>query len=80
MNSSKLSALRWSIDCNARGVGYLGPTVKRLGPLPELAAITAAGLLRCEEDLRVKGRRDADKCGYWITKAGRAVLGGADVG
>lgn len=71
---SDITALRWSVSCNERGVGYLGPTVKRHGPLPELTRITAEGLLRCEEDVRSFGRRDAEQCGYWITDAGRAAL------
>lgn len=70
MSGQDTANLRWSITCNGRGIGYLGPTVKRFGPLPELAHLVRAGLLTC---VRVKGVRSADRCGYFITERGRTL-------
>jgi hypothetical protein len=74
----EVTALRWSARCNDEfNIGFLGPTVKRHGPLPEMGSITRLGLVVCEEDAKVTGRRDPEKCGYWITDLGRSALAGA---
>jgi hypothetical protein len=68
-----LVGLQWARRCNDEyGVGYLGPTVKRHGPLPEYAGAVTAGFLRCETD--VFDSRRTEILGYFITPAGRQAL------
>ena len=57
--------LAWMIRVNGAGRenggrGLYGPTVRRLGSVPECDRLTAMGIARLSED------------GYWILPAGRA--------
>lgn len=66
--------LGWMVRCNDEyRVGYLGPTVRRFGPLPECASLVEGGFARCVTHFC--GRRETPKArGYWITVAGRTAL------
>jgi hypothetical protein len=69
--------LRWAADLNADGIGFLGPTVIKQGPLAEYSSACALGLVRCVAP-DAKGSRpglDWRPFGYWLTEAGRATLG-----
>jgi hypothetical protein len=61
--------LRWMMVCNKDGVGLFFPTVRKHGPLPELANLVALGLctVTTESD-------DNLRFGYWITDAGRKAF------
>lgn len=67
---SDLVNLRWMIRCNDEyQCGYLGPTVRRFGRLPELESLIAAGLATCNDRSMWSARKPP--YGYWITDAGR---------
>jgi hypothetical protein len=57
-----LKELRWAEHVNQGGTGLYGPTVRRHGDLPEMAALVSAGLLRLLPT------------GYWLTEAGSMAL------
>lgn len=65
--------LSYMTEANATGHGLFGPTVRRLGALPEMMDLEAGGLaeLRDWPGFRQRG------CGYWITAAGRRALAAA---
>lgn len=70
LEEDELTALRWSVRCNDEyGFGYLGPTVRKVGPLPVYGRLVEQGLLRCVTDAR-----QGAISGYFITDAGRQAL------
>lgn len=69
LTENDVSVLRWSAHCNDEfGVGFLGPSVKKFGRLPECEAMIRDGYVTCNDD------RDGDVRGYWVTPAGRKAL------
>lgn len=70
--------LRWAVRCNARNVGYLGPTVRRRGPLSEYDRLVRDGLLQLIDS--TASTRALEAYGYWITKTGRAALAALNEG
>lgn len=74
MTEQDLSNLRWMIRCNDQyKVGYLGPTVKRFGRVPECELLVEAGLAKCNDGLGWTAKNP--RLGYFITAEGRAALG-----
>jgi hypothetical protein len=63
--------LNWAADCNWRGIGFLGPSVRRFGPIPEYEPYVAEGVVRVVQSGE---SRNTKALGYWITDAGRAAL------
>lgn len=68
-----LTLLRWCRTCNEEGIGFLGPTVWRHGPLPEYVYAIEDGLVRCVDPPQDR-RTDRRSCGYWLTDRGLATL------
>ena len=65
-----ITNLRWMVKLNKIGCGYLGPTVRKVGPVDDVTPCVDAGWAI----LRIV--RLHTKSGYWITDAGRAALSG----
>lgn len=72
MTETDISNLKWMIRCNDDGIGFLGPSVRRLGRLPELEHLTLAGLATCNDG--TPWRPVKSRYGYWITDAGRLAV------
>jgi hypothetical protein len=53
--------LRWMIEVNDQGKGFLKKSVRKFGDLPEMEGLVEAGY--CYESR-----------GYWVTQRGRAAL------
>lgn len=68
------TALRWALRCNEQGIGYLGPSVRKSGPLPEMAGLLKAGFLTLEHG-QPRAKNDRER-GYFITDLGRRALAG----
>ena len=62
--------LRWMVRCNADNIGFLGPTIRKSGPLPELDGLVRKGLAEVRRPII----RSIMHGGYWITVAGRRAL------
>jgi hypothetical protein len=61
--------LGWMVRCNDdHGIGFLGPSVRRFGRMPECENLIRNGHATCNDH---GSRRES---GYWITPAGRALL------
>lgn len=71
LTEAERTCLRWAAYLNPKGVGFLGPTVKRHGPLPVYSGVVGSGLARCVE--AVWEKPDQMACGYWLTEAGQEV-------
>ncbi len=79
LTDDELTCLRWCarLDRAPDRIGFLGPTVKRHGPVPEYASAVAKGLVRCVEPMAPVYRGGAAPFGYWITAEGRRALAAA---
>lgn len=60
--------LMWAVRCNNEGIGFLGPSLKKYGPVQECEDLVRRGLLSAVRE----GSRE--EMGYWITDAGRAAI------
>lgn len=77
MTETDISNLKWMIRCNDEsGIGFLGPSVRRFGRLPELDHLTKDGLATCYDGSPWQPVKS--KYGYWITEAGRLAVTNGD--
>lgn len=73
LSDYQIGGLRWMIRCNDDyRCGFLGPSVKRGLDDGDYRELVRSGLAR-----RVDFMRRADRCGYFITPAGRVALSSA---
>ena len=70
----EIIGLRWMRKLNEYGIGYLGPTTRRGGQLPEYERLVATGLAKCVVS------NTAESSGYWILGAGVNALAGSESG
>ena len=71
LTEAELPCLRWCNEVNTEGVGFLGPSVRRDGPVAGYAGLIERGLVRLVPQSAFSRVEDE---GYWITPAGRAAL------
>lgn len=70
LTEEEIIGLRWMRSCNARRVGYLGPTVRKEGPLAVYEHLVLEGLSTLTNT--PWGHKESQ--GYWITAKGNAAL------
>ena len=70
LSEAELTLLRWCAEINPQKVGFLGPSVRKHGPIAEYARAVDFGLVTLEQ----AAGRPVEVMGYWITDLGRAAL------
>lgn len=68
LTEKEVTALKWMVICNKRHVGFLGPTVRKVGPMEEYDRLERLGYARCITYAR------AEKAGYWILGDGKRAI------
>lgn len=75
LTASDETCLRWARRCNEDGIGFLGPTVRKLGRIGEYESAVSKGLVRCVEPAFLRSHTPPmNELGYWLTEHGRNVL------
>lgn len=70
VTESNLASLRWMKIVNRDGIGLFWPTIRKVGPIEECQHLVDEGLCILET-----ASFERERCGYWITKKGLALLG-----
>lgn len=80
LTEDERTCIRWAARLNRKAVGFLGPSVRRHGPMGVYDRLVREGLVHCIDADQY--RRTMDGYGYWLTGAGwkvaRALFAPAD--
>lgn len=63
------SVVLWCANINPDGIGFLGPTVLKHGPVDEYRSAVDKGLVQCFD--RSSPPRNRAAYGYWLTPLGK---------